>query len=116
MASGWPQHRNLALLYVNILGARDLCQTTHSSGAGGRVPAWACVCTRARAIASHCAQVSEAPCCWLPLAGQKEESSAGALQREAGPAVKMNRITPLPHPRLKGPKRKPGLQASLTWP
>lgn len=71
MASGWPQHWNLALLYVNILGALDLCQTLYSSEAGGRVPAWACVCARARAVASHCAQVSEAPCCGLPLAGQE---------------------------------------------
>lgn len=34
MASGWPPAWNLALLYVNILGALTLCQTLYSSEAG----------------------------------------------------------------------------------
>lgn len=53
MASGWPQDWNLALLCVSILGALDLCQTLYSSEAGGRVPAWACVCPCAHAVTSH---------------------------------------------------------------
>lgn len=96
MASGWPQHWNLALLYVNILGALDLAKhfTVRSRGQS------ACLGLRVRTCPcrglSLCTGL-RGPLLRAPLAGQERGEPWQELEgsRACGEDEQDN---PLPHP------------------
>lgn len=95
----WPQRLasalNLPFLYVNILEHLTFAKhfTVLKQGQS------ACLGLRKDALGARSRGLSlctgpEALAAGSHWQARKEESPAGALQREAGPAVRMNRTTP----------------------